>query len=122
MSTLSDSRPALHYQDLNESYREFMSLASDLGRLPSDAEFYLRENGVYPDECPELPYGDYFEPDDDEPELPDWEPEPIDRSWWAEQLALLESQRPECLNHAPTLAILDASIIAARAKAEGHVS
>lgn len=53
--------------------------------------------------------------DDECPELPDWEPELPDRVWWAEQLELLESQRPDCEKMGgPTLSYLDEQIGVAR--------
>jgi hypothetical protein len=79
--------------------------------MPADDEFFTWQHGVYAgdtnvrdvylDECPEQ-------------DLPDWTPDPIDREWWEEELAHLESQRPDCLDCPLTLAVLDARIEEAR--------
>lgn len=68
------------HDDLREAaaaFGEQMACASEIGRLPSDDEFFVWQNGIYRDDEPAW---------DEAPEMPDsafYEPEPDDRQWWA---------------------------------------
>ncbi len=94
------------YDDLREAEASWMALADMLDRFPTEAEFYLWENGVYPpDACmpPEL------DADDDTP-LDDgayFEPTADDLAW-------LESQRADSMDLPLTRAALERRIAGLR--------
>lgn len=107
----------------------YMACANELCCLPSEAEFTAWLSGVYPvrdvylDECEEMPFSHFFEPDEDDRlaamaildrpffDGPLFAPDRDDLAW-------LESQRADCLDLPETLANLDREIGELRAALE----
>lgn len=109
----------------------YMACANELSCLPSEAEFEAWLSGIYPirdvylDETHEMPFSDWYEPDEDDRAAAagvfDGRPLFYDGPLFvpdANDLMWLEAQRAACLDMPETLANLDREIGELRAALE----